>query len=150
MLTLEKPNAVLPLLPIPIVPEHVWKNVTEKAVKTYRPSRPTASPSSAPARSGWSRARPAARRTASSATPTTGRATPHVDEVVFRVYKAEDPMVQALIKGEVDFAEGITPLQVRALEGEEGITAQNGDSPGFDEIAFNTGAIDTETERADR
>ena len=54
-------------------------------------------------------------------------------------------MVQALIKGEIDFAEGITALQVRSLEGEEGITAQNGDSPGFDEIAFNTGAVDTET-----
>ena len=35
MLTLEKPNAVLPLLPIPIVPEHVWKDVDEKEVKTY-------------------------------------------------------------------------------------------------------------------
>ena len=37
-------------------------------------------------------------------------------------------MVQALIKGEIDFAEEITALQVRALEGEDGITAQNGDS----------------------
>ena len=34
---------------------------------------------------------------------------------------------------------------MQALEGREGITAQNGDSPGFDEIAFNTGSIDLET-----
>ncbi len=27
VLTLEKPNAVLPLLPIPIVPEHIWKDI---------------------------------------------------------------------------------------------------------------------------
>ena len=27
VLTLKEPNAVLPLLPIPIVPEHVWENV---------------------------------------------------------------------------------------------------------------------------
>ena len=40
MLTLEKPNAVLPLLPIPIVPEHVWSGIDEKAVKTY-PAEPT-------------------------------------------------------------------------------------------------------------
>ena len=35
VLTLKKPNAVLPLLPIPIVPEHIWKDVDEKEVKTY-------------------------------------------------------------------------------------------------------------------
>ena len=56
-----------------------------------------------------------------------------------------DPAIQALIKGEVDFVEGITPLQIEALEGKAGITAHLGDSPGFDEIAFNTGSVDTET-----
>ena len=85
-----------------------------------RPSRPTASRSSAPARSGSSRAPPADRRTASRPTPTTGAATPHIDEVVFRVYKSDDPAVQALIKGEVDFVHDITPLQVGALEDEPG------------------------------
>ena len=35
VLKLKQPNATLPLLPIPIVPEHVWKNVSESAVKTY-------------------------------------------------------------------------------------------------------------------
>ena len=75
---------------------------------------------------------------------------PHIDEVVFRVYKSEDPAVQALIKGEVDFVEDISALQVKALQDEPGITAHNGDSPGFDEIAFNTGSVDLETGEADR
>ena len=35
VLKLSKPNAVLPLLPIPIVPEHIWKNVSEKAMKSF-------------------------------------------------------------------------------------------------------------------
>ena len=74
VLTLKKPNAVLPLLPIPIVPEHVWKDVPEKEVKTYGNEPRTASRWSARARSGSSRAPPAARRTASRPTPTTGRA----------------------------------------------------------------------------
>jgi peptide/nickel transport system substrate-binding protein len=34
VLQLSKPNAVLPLLPIPIIPEHIWKNVSESQVKT--------------------------------------------------------------------------------------------------------------------
>ena len=35
VLKLKKPNAMLPLLPIPIVPEHIWKNVSEKEIKSY-------------------------------------------------------------------------------------------------------------------
>jgi len=35
LLQLKKPNAVLPLLPMPIIPEHIWKNVSEDGVKTY-------------------------------------------------------------------------------------------------------------------
>ena len=57
VLKLKKPSATLPLLPIPIVPEHIWKNVSEKDIKSYmaEPTR-AASRSSAPARSGWCRA----------------------------------------------------------------------------------------------
>ena len=70
---------------------------------------------------------------------------PHVDEVDYRVFKSKDPAVQALIKGEVDFVHDITPLQVKALQGQKGITAENGVSNLFEEIGFNTGAVDTKT-----
>src|SRR5436190_1641686 len=36
VLELSKPNAVLPLLPIPILPEHIWSDVAEDEVKSYR------------------------------------------------------------------------------------------------------------------
>jgi peptide/nickel transport system substrate-binding protein len=146
VLTLEKPNAVLPLLPIPIMPEHVWSSLDEKAVKTY-PAEPTDGQpvvGSGPFRLVEGTAGGSTYRFERN--PDYWQGSAHVDEVVFRVYKAEDPMVQALQKGEIDFAEGITALQVQALEGQEGIHAQNGDSPGFDEIAFNTGAVDLETD----
>jgi peptide/nickel transport system substrate-binding protein len=146
VLTLEKPNAVLPLLPIPIIPEHVWSGIDEKAVKTYAAEPTDGEPvvGSGPFRlvegtAGGSTVR-------FERNPDYWQGSAYVDEIVFRVYKAEDPMVQALQKGEIDFAEGITALQVQALEGQEGIHAQNGDSPGFDEIAFNTGAVDLETD----
>ena len=145
VLTLEKPSAVLPLLPIPIVPEHVWSSLDEKAVKTY-PAEPTDGQpvvGSGPFRLVEGTAGGSTYRFERN--PDYWQGSAYVDQVVFRVYKAEDPMVQALVKGEIDFAEGITALQVRALEDQEGITAQNGDSPGFDEIAFNTGALDTES-----
>ena len=145
VLTLKKPNAVLPLLPIPIVPEHIWKDVSEKDIKSYANEPKDGQPvvGSGPFRLVEGTAGGSTYRF--EANPDYWKGAPHIDEVVFRVYKSEDPMVQALIKGEVDFVEGISALQVQSLEGKEGITAQNGDSPGFDEIAFNTGSIDIET-----
>jgi peptide/nickel transport system substrate-binding protein len=145
VLTVKKPNAVLPLLPIPIIPEHIWKDVSEKDVKSFgnEPSGGQPVVGSGPFRlvsgtAGGSEYR-------FEANPDYWGGAPHVDEVVFRVYKTEDPAIQALIKGEVDFVEDISALQVKALEGKEGITAHNGDSPGLDEIAFNTGSVDTST-----
>ena len=145
VLTSKKPNAVLPLLPIPIVPEHIWKDVSEKDIKSYANEPKDGEPvvGSGPFRFVEGTAGGSTYRF--EANPDYWKGAPHIDEVVFRVYKSEDPMVQALIKGEVDFVEGISALQVQSLEGKEGITAQNGDSPGFDEIAFNTGSIDIET-----
>jgi len=147
VLTLKQPNAVLPLLPIPIVPEHIWKSVSEKEMKSFanepKPGQPIVG--SGPFRlvSG----------TAGGSTfkfvknPDYWNGTPHVDQVVYRVYKSKDPAVQALIKGEVDFVEDINPLQVKALQGKKGITAHNGISPLFEEIGFNTGAVDTKTNK---
>jgi peptide/nickel transport system substrate-binding protein len=145
VLTLEKPNAVLPLLPIPIVPEHIWKDVTEKGVKSYAAEPTDGQPvvGSGPFRLVEGTAGGSTYRFEKN--PDYWQGASHIDEIVFQVYKSDDPMVQALIKGEIDFADDITPLQVDALEGQEGITALNGNSPGFDEIAFNTGAVDTET-----
>ncbi|MEQ6900804.1 ABC transporter substrate-binding protein [Nocardioides sp. YIM 152588] len=145
VLELEKPSSSLPLLPIPIIPEHVWADVSEKDVKSYKNEPEGGEPvvGSGPFRlvdgsAGGSTIK-------FEANPDYWKGASHLDEVVFRVYKSEDPLVQALKKGEVDFADGISALQVRALEGEDSIIAQNGDSPGFDEIAFNVGAVDLKT-----
>ena len=143
-LRLAKPNAVLPLLPIPILPEHVWKDISEEEANTY-----AAEPSDGPVvgsgpfelvegTAGGSTYR-------FEANPDYWGGAPHIDEVVFRVYKAEDPAVQALIKGEIDFLHDITALQLDALKGRDGITTVDGVSPLFDEFAFNSGAIDIKT-----
>ncbi len=145
VLRLKQPNAVLPLLPIPILPEHVWKDVSEKEVKTY-PAEPTEGQpvvGSGPFRLIEGTAGGSTYRF--EANPDYWQGTPHVDEVVFRVFKAEDPAVQALVKGEVDFVHDISPVQVAALQDRDGITAVNGISNYFTEIAFNTGAVDTDT-----
>lgn len=145
VLKLKTPNSVLPLLPIPIVPEHVWTDVSEKEIRSY-PAEPTDGQpvvGSGPFRFVEGTAGGSTYRF--EANPDYYAGAPHIDEVVIRVFKSEDPMVQALIKGEVDFVGDISPLQVEALEGREGITAQNGITPNFDEISFNAGSVDVET-----
>lgn len=145
VLKTKKPSATLPLLPIPIIPEHIWKDVSEKQVKTY-PAEPEGGQpvvGSGPFRLVEGKAGGDLYRF--EANPDYWKGAPHIDEVVFRVYKSEDPAIQALIKGEVDFAEGISAIQVKALQSQPNIEAINGNSPGFDEIAFNAGAVDLKT-----
>jgi peptide/nickel transport system substrate-binding protein len=144
VLQLSKPNAVLPLLPIPIIPEHIWKNVSESQLKTYSNEPPNVV-GSGPFRIIEGKASGSLYRFVPNRHYWGGVS--HIDNLVFRVYNDEDTLVQALKKGEVDFAEGISPLQVKALTGQPGITAQLGDSPGFDEVAFNTGSVDLKTNK---
>ncbi len=145
VLTLKKPNAVLPLLPIPIVPEHIWKDVSEKDVKSFANEPTDGQPVVGSGSFRLVEGTAGGSTYRFEANPDYWGGAPHVDEVVFRVFKSEDPAVQALIKGEIDFVDEISALQVKSLEGKEGITAQNGDSPSYDEIAFNTGSVDLDT-----
>ncbi len=142
VMTLKKPSATLPLLPIPIVPEHVWKNVSEKDIKSYGADPQGGQPvvGSGPFRLVQGQSDGQIFKL--EANPDYWGGAPHIDEVVFQFFKNDDSAVQALLKGEVDFVENITPLEVKSLEGKPGITAHNGESPGFDEIAFNAGSVD--------
>jgi peptide/nickel transport system substrate-binding protein len=141
VLKLKAPSATLPLLPIPIVPEHVWKDVSEKDIKSYPAEPKDGQPvvGSGPFRLVSGTADGSTFRF--EANPDYWGGTPHIDEVDFQFYKNDDSAVQALKKGEIDFVENITALEVKSLESDSRITAHNGNSPGFDEIAFNTGSV---------
>ena len=145
VLELARPNAVLPLLPIPILPEHIWSDVPEDEVKSYRNEPTDGEPVVGSGRFRLVEGTAGGSTYVFEANPDYWDGAPHVDRVAFRVYKSEDPAIQALIKGEVDFVDDITPVQVEALQGRDGIHAQNGISPYFEEIAFNVGAVDPDT-----
>jgi peptide/nickel transport system substrate-binding protein len=145
VLQLSKRNAVLPLLPMPIIPQHIWKNVSEDQVKTYsnEPSNGQPVVGSGPFELIEGKAGGSTYRFVRN--PHYWGGEPHIGEVDMQVYRSEDTLVQALKAGEIDFAEDVSALQIKALQGDPDITAQEGDSPGFDEIAFNTGSVDTKT-----
>jgi peptide/nickel transport system substrate-binding protein len=142
VMKLKQPSATLPLLPIPIVPEHIWKNVSESQIKSYAAEPQNGKPvvGSGPFRLVQGTAD--GQTFKFEANPDYWGGAPHIDEVIFQFYKADDSAIQALIKGEADFVEGITALEVKSLQGKPGIDAHNGNSPGFDEIAFNSGSVD--------
>ena len=145
VMRLDRPVATLPLLPIPIVPEHIWKNVSASQIKSYAAAPTGGKPvvGSGPFRLVSGTANGSTFKF--EANPDYWGGAPHVDEVIFQFYKNDDSAIQALIAGEADFVEGITPLEVKSLTGKPGITAHNGNSPGFDEIAFNTGSVSAST-----
>jgi peptide/nickel transport system substrate-binding protein len=145
VLELERPNAVLPLLPIPILPEHVWSDVAENEVKSYRNEPTDGEPVVGSGSFRLVEGTAGGSSYILEANPDYYGGAPHIDRVAFRVFKSEDPAIQAIIKGEVDFVDDITPIQVEALQGRDGIYAQNGISPYFEEIGFNAGAVDTES-----
>ena len=74
-------------------------------------------------------------------------AEPFVDEIVYRFYKNDDALSQALKQGEVDFAYIDTPNIFNSLENEANIGTAVGSIPSFSEIGMNTGSAYQEAGR---
>ena len=139
VLTVKKPSPIMEKLLVYIIPEHIWKSIDEKAVKSY-PNEGT--PSSPTVGSGpfTMVERKVGQFIRMQANPKFYRGKPAVDEVVFKIYKNQDALGQALKKGEIDFADSLESNVFKSLEGQPGITTLSATYSGFNELAFNTGA----------
>ena len=139
VMTVKAPSPIMERLAVYILPEHVWGGIDAKAVKSYanEPEAGQTLVGSGPFLVAERRAGQYIRMVANDAYYA-GR--PKVDELIFRIYNNPDALAQALKKGEVDFAEGLTADVFTSLEGQEGITTYAGSYSGFNEIAFNMGA----------
>ena len=143
VMTVAAPSPIMERLAVYILPEHVWSGVDAKAVKSFanEPEAGQTLVGSGPFLVTERRSGQFIRMVAND-TYFNGR--PAVDELVFRVYNNPDALGQALIKGEVDFASGLTADVFSTLEGKEGITTYAGGYSGFNELAFNMGAALTD------
>lgn len=141
VLRMKHPNVMMPFLPMPIVPKHVWGGFDKSQVRSFanRSHVVGAGPFQLVS------ADPTLSTLIFDRNPTYFGPRPNIDQIVFTVYKEEDAAVQALKKGEVDFVENVQGLTIKELQGTPGITAHIGSSPSFDEIAFNTGSVDLKT-----
>ena len=139
VMTTKVPSPIMERLAVYILPEHVWSGIDGKAVKSFanEPEAGETLVGSGPFLVVERRTGQFIRMVAND-NYYGGR--PKVDELVFRVYNNPDALGQALIKGEIDFAEGLTADVFSTLEGQEGITTYAGSYSGFNELAFNMGA----------
>lgn len=138
-----EPSPIMERLAVYILPEHIWSSVDAKAVKSYANE-----PEAGETLVGSGPFLVVERRTGQFirlvANDNYYKGRPNVDELVFRVYNNPDALGQALIKGEIDFASGLTADVFSSLEGQEGITTYAGSYSGFNELAFNLGAALTD------
>ena len=139
VMTTRVPSPIMERLAVYILPEHVWSSVDAKAVKSFanEPAEGETLVGSGPFLVVERRTGQFIRMVAND---TYFKGRPKVDELVFRIYNNPDALGQALIKGEIDFASGLTADVFSTLEGQEGITTYAGSYSGFNELAFNMGA----------
>ena len=65
---------------------------------------------------------------------------PHVDELIYRIYKNEDAEALALKQGEIDFGYFDSANIYNSLKNQPNIATLDGTIPSFDEIGMNTGS----------
>ncbi|HZB03174.1 MAG TPA: ABC transporter substrate-binding protein [Actinomycetota bacterium] len=65
---------------------------------------------------------------------------PHMDEIIYRIFKNEDAEAEALRSGEIDFAYFDSANVYNSIKDEPNIGTHVGTIPSFDEIGMNTGS----------
>lgn len=143
VLYVKRPSPIMYHLAVYILPEHIWKNIDGKQVKSYK-NEPQ---DGEPVVGGGPYVLVERRKGENlrfAANPNYYGGKPTADEVVFRVYKNTDAIAEALRKGEVDYANDLSANVFNSLTGTEGITTVPSVYSGFNQIAFNMGAALTD------
>lgn len=139
VLHVKQPTPIMERLAVPILPEHVWKDVDGDAVKSYANEPQNGQPvvGSGPFQLVERRKGQYLRFAANK---NYWQGAPKFDELVFRVFTNADAEAQALVRGEIDFAYDLQSNVFNSLKDKPGVTTRSSEYSGFNEIAFNTGA----------
>ncbi len=128
----KQPKADILSMWIPILPKHVWEKIPAKeATGSFE--------NAAPIGSGpfqvveWKRGSYVRMK----ANKDYWLGAPAVDEIIYQIYKNANTMVEDLISGTIDCAQGIPPAAFRKLQATPGIKAIAYLGPGWDHMNFN-------------
>jgi peptide/nickel transport system substrate-binding protein len=135
VITTRKPAPGILSILIPILPEHIWSDISKEDAKTVE-NIPIVG--SGPFELVEYQPGQFARLEANQ--DYWGGA-PQIDEIIYRVFNNQDAAVEALKSGEIDAIDSIEPNLFESLQGNDTITTHAADIISFDEIAFNAGAL---------
>jgi len=142
-MTTTKPSPIMNKLLVPILPEHIWKNISEDEVKTF-----TNEPDVEGGAVGSGPFNLTVAKNNQFYTLETNRdfygKQPTIDQVTFRIFKNAEAMALALRNGEIDFADDVDASVFKALQGIDNITARNSQYYGFNYLTMNVGAQTTD------
>jgi peptide/nickel transport system substrate-binding protein len=127
-------DPIMTQLWVPVLPKHIWEAVSAKDSGTF--------PNDAMVGSGpfqLVKRDPGQSIVLKSNKKYWGGA-PKIDYLVYRVYKDEDAMLQALRKGEIDAVDEVSASGYISLKGAPNIARIDATGTSFDELGFNTGA----------
>ena len=132
VITLKEAQAPNPAIEIPIVPEHIWSEISNPAEYANDKDVVGSGPF-------LLESYKANQFITLKANPSFWRGTPKIDTIQYVYYTNSDAQVQALRSGDVDFVSGLTPTQYTALKGADGITEHAGIGRRFSSFSFNSG-----------
>ena len=120
VLTTDVPTPTMLHLAVPILPEHIWSQISGRQVTAF-----TNEPGGTPAPVGSGPYVLSDRQVGQSVTLDANKdywgGAPHMDQVVFRVYASAEALAQALRKGEIDIADSLEANVFNSLQDQEGI-----------------------------
>jgi peptide/nickel transport system substrate-binding protein len=132
VLTTDIPTATMEAIWIPMLPEHIWKNVDPKSIQTYEEKNPIGT---GPFKFvEWKKGEYL--KLAANDDYFGGR--PAIDEVIFVHYANSDVMIQALKLGEIDVASSVPPTMFEDLSKTANIKTIERPQIGFVELGINT------------
>ncbi len=138
VMKVKKPTPIMEHLYVYILPEHIWKEVDEKEVKSF-PNNP--GPDGIIGSGPFIvKERKTGQFIRLERNPNYYGQKPKIDELVFRVFQNQDSLAQALKRGEIDFADSLESNVFNSLENTPGVKTFPATYSGFDEVAMNTGA----------
>jgi peptide/nickel transport system substrate-binding protein len=131
---LSAPDPIMDQLWVPILPEHIWKDVSKNDSATFKNSEMIGSGPFQMVQ------RVTGQYIKLKANKNYWGGAPKIDYLVYRVYNDQDAMIQALRKGDIDAVNEISPAAYNSLADAKNIARIRATDTRIAELGFNTGA----------
>ncbi len=139
-MVVEEPSPIMDTLTIPILPEHIWKNIDADELRKYT-NEPDSDPPGMVGSGPFIMTDAVKGQYYRFETNEDYWGTrPNIDGVEYKIYQNDNGLVTALENGEIDFADDIEASLFATLEGNPDITAKSSQYSGFNYLTFNGGA----------